>query len=131
WEINKDASGSIHILNKDYDFVAVDSNFFDGNWHQFTMILKRSANLSVYIDGNLQNSVQALNFGPLSGSFYTIGARGYILPGGFYTQDNYYSGSLDEVRIWNLARKVKQIKRDLHNRLRGDEFGLLNYVPFE
>lgn len=130
-EINKDAAGRIHVLQNGLDFIAVDSNYFDGLWHHFALVLNRNANLSAYIDGNLKNGVQAINFNAIAGPFYTVGARGYVASGGNYVQDQHYTGKLDEVRVWNVARKLEQVKRDIHNRLKGDEFGLLAYAPFE
>lgn len=129
-DIHKDAAGLIHIRQNGLDFVAVDSNYFDGLWHHFALVLNRNANLSVYIDGNLENGVQASNFHAISGNYYTVGARGYYT-GPTYSQDLHFNGLMDEVRVWNVARKFEQVKRDIHNRLKGDEFGLLAYAPFE
>ena len=38
---------------------------------------------------------------------------------------------MDEVRVWNTARRQEQIVRDRVNRMIGDEFGLRAYYPFE
>lgn len=131
WEINKDAMGRIHLLHHGLDYIAADSNYFDGSWHHFAVIINRSGNLSTYVDGNLKHSVQSTSFGAFSGSYYTAGARGYVTGGGSYLQDQHFQGSMDEIRIWNTARKLEQVKRDIHNRLQGDEFGLLAYIPAE
>lgn len=131
WEINKDASGYIHVLHNGNDFAATDSNYFDGSWHHFALVLNRSANLSVYIDGNLQNGVQAIGLGAIAGSNFTVGARGYNNSGGTYVQDQFFQGKLDEVRVWNAARKFEQIRRDRNNRMKGDEYALTAHLPFE
>lgn len=130
WNIEKDASGIIHVRHKGLDFVATNSNFFDGKWHHFALIMNRSANLSSYVDGNLQNSVQGLSFNNLSGAFMYLGARGYQT-GSVTNYDNYFNGKMDEFRLWNTARKTEQIKRDKQNRMLGDEYGLVSFMPFE
>ena len=130
WNIQKDASGMIHVYHKGTDFVATNTNNFDGNWHHFALIMNRSGNLSSYIDGNLQNSVQGLSFNNLSGAYLYLGARAYQT-GTITNYDNHFAGKIDEFRLWNTARKAEQLKRDKQNRLLGDEYGLQAFLPFE
>jgi len=130
WNVAKDASGKIHVYHKGYDFVATDSNYFDNTWHHFALIMQRSANLSCYIDGNLQKSIQALSFQQMGGPYMYLGARGYYT-GMVANYDNNYNGLMDEFRFWNTARKAEQILRDKQNRMLGDEYGLVAFVPFE
>jgi len=130
WNIQKDASGNIHVYHKGLDFVATNTNYFDGTWHHFALVMQRSANLSCYIDGNLQNSVQALSFEQMGGAKMYLGARGYYV-GSVETFDNYFNGKMDEFRFWNTSRKAEQIKRDKQFRLQGDEYGLQAFLPFE
>lgn len=130
WTIQKDASGKIHVYHKGLDFVAVNTNFFDANWHHFALVMQRSGNLSSYIDGNLQNSVQSLSFNNLAASNFYLGAKATVA-GSTVTLSDYYSGKMDEFRLWNTARKSEQVKRDKQNRMLGDEAGLLAFVPFE
>jgi len=40
---------------------------------------------------------------------------------------SYFTGSIDEVRIWNRARSLSEIQRDRHHRLIGREPGLVGY----
>ena len=130
WNIEKDAQGLIHVLNDQVDFVATNQNYFDGNWHHFALVLDRSNSLSAFVDGNPQNSMSAAPFKQWGGAHLYIGARGYEV--GATTQiDNYFNGSLDEVRFWNTARLSQQIVRDKQNRLIGNEPGLQIYLPFE
>ena len=130
WNIQKDAAGTIHVYHKGLDFVATTTNYFDGNWHHFSLVMDRKANLSCYVDGTLENSVQALSFNNLSGSHMYLGARGYQ-SGPSVIYDNYFNGKMDEFRLWNTARKAEQIKRDKQNRMLGDEIGLQSFLPFE
>jgi len=132
WNIQKDASGLIHVLHDKIDFVATSSNYFDNTWHHFALVMQRSSTLSAYIDGNPANSITANGFKQMGGAHMYVGARGYQPFGPLtLTHDNYFNGSLDEVRLWNTARLIKQITRDKQNRLIGDEAGLVLYLPFE
>ena len=45
--------------------------------------------------------------------------------------DNYFPGSIDEVRIWNTARTVDQIQSLMHHRVSGSTTGLLAYYHFD
>ncbi|MES2593003.1 MAG: LamG-like jellyroll fold domain-containing protein [Bacteroidota bacterium] len=130
WNIQKDANGNIHVYHKGMDFVATSTNYFDGTWHHFALVMQRSANLSCYIDGNLQNSVQALSFEQMGGAKMYLGAKGYYVAS-VETFANYFNGTIDEFRFWNTSRKAEQIKRDKQYRLKGDEYGLQAFVPFE
>lgn len=130
WNIQKDALGAIHVYHNGLDFVAATTNYFDGNWHHLSLVMQRGVNLTAYIDGNLQNSVQALPYKNMSGSNMYLGARAYLV-GNVVTYDRFYNGKLDEFRLWNISRKAEQIKRDKQNRMLGDEFGLQAFLPFE
>jgi hypothetical protein len=133
WSIETDSQGRILLKNNNRVFQATNSSYFDGNWHHFAMVMKRSSNLSAYIDGNLQNSSQAVNFEQFGGGKLWIGARGwnnYALPI-FDSTDKPFTGSIDEIRIWQTSRLLEQIRRDKNNRLTGNESGLVLYVPFE
>lgn len=130
WTIQKDATGKIHVYHKGLDFVATTTNYFDNKWHHFALVMNRSANLSAYIDGNLQNSVQGINFNNLAGANLYLGAKATVA-GATTTLSDYYTGKMDEFRLWNTARKTEQIKRDKQNRMLGNESGLLAFVPFE
>ncbi len=130
WNIDKDTDGKIHVRNYGIDFIAVDNNYFDGNWHHFALVLRRAGNISAYIDGNLENSTQAINFQQLGGASMFLGARGYAT-GTVETVENHFEGKMDEFRFWNASRKLEQIRRDKQNRMKGDEYALQLYLPFE
>jgi hypothetical protein len=130
WSIQKDATGKIHVRNNNYDWIATDSNYFDGQWHHFALVLNRKANTTVYIDGNQQKTISSQTFNEYGGGFAYLGALAYF-NGSVLNTENYLNGNIDEFRFWNTARLVEQVRRDKRHRLRGDELGLLSYVPFE
>jgi hypothetical protein len=130
WNIDKDANGNIIVRYKGLTFVATNQNYFDGKWHNFAMNLQRTGNLSSYIDGYLQNSMQAESFGAFSGGKMFLGTQGYYT-GVILNTGQYFQGHIDEFRFWNTSRTMEQIKRDKRSRLQGDEGGLIAFVPFE
>ncbi len=38
---------------------------------------------------------------------------------------------VDEIRIWNRVRTVDELRRDMYQKLNGDEDGLVTYIPFD
>ncbi|MCF8428206.1 MAG: T9SS type A sorting domain-containing protein [Bacteroidia bacterium] len=133
WSIETDAQGRIVVNHNGHSFLATSTNYFDGNWHHFALLLKRSSNLSCFVDGNLQNSDLASSFEQFGGLKLCLGARFWNNIGNslFDSTDMHFTGNLDEVRIWQSSRLVEQIKRDKDNRLIGSETGLVLYLPFE
>jgi hypothetical protein len=94
------------------------------------LVLNRKANTSLYIDGNQQKTVSSQKFGEFGGGNVYLGALGFY-NGSLFDSSQFLNGNIDEFRFWNTARLIEQIKRDKQNRLKGDESGLLSYVPFE
>ncbi|MGL5511061.1 MAG: LamG domain-containing protein, partial [Microcoleaceae cyanobacterium] len=45
--------------------------------------------------------------------------------------DNLFTGTVDEVRIWNIARTAGEIQDSMLTPLTGEEQGLVGYWPFE
>ncbi|MFT6686868.1 MAG: hypothetical protein ACJAVH_002141, partial [Bacteroidia bacterium] len=123
WNIAKDAAGMIHVYHNGEDFVSTNANYFDGEWHHFALVLNRQGNLTSYLDGNLEKSVQATPYKDLGGPAFYLGARGYYV-GSVETTDNYFEGSIDEFRFWDASRKFEQVSRDKNNRMKGDEYAL-------
>lgn len=130
WKITKDASGLIHVVHYGMDFIATSQDYFDGSWHHFALVFQRAGNLSAYVDGQLENSTQAVPYKQLGGSHMYLGATG-IHENNTENISQYYTGKIDEFRFWNTARKLSQIRRDKQHRMNGDELGLKVYLPFE
>ena len=130
WNIQKDGNGKIHVFHNGIDFTATNQSYFDGKWHHFALTMQRTGNLTAYIDGNLENSMLAKDFKEFNTASMYLGTRAY--QGGINTiTDLQFNGKMDDFRVWNLTRKLEQIKRDKQFRLKGDEPGLFAYLPFE
>ncbi len=131
--ININANGKIQVLYNNTELLASGDadNFVDDNWHHIALSLQRNANATLYIDGDQKASVQALNLGGMLGAQMYMGVRGYKLTASQVTKDRYFVGQIDELRIWNLARKRDQLLLDRNSKLSGNELGLVAYYPFE
>lgn len=99
----------------------------DGEWHHVAVTYDASAspNTTLYIDGEVENSgSMTVNTG--SSEDVMIGRR---------TNDGFnnfksFTGSIDEVRIWDFARSQTEIEADKDAELCGDESGLVMYYQF-
>ncbi len=76
------------------------------------------SNIRVYINGTLRGTTAYSNGIIDSGNPLTLGSRG---------TGNYLTGSLDEVRIWNVVRSETQINDNKDIELTGSESGLVAY----
>jgi len=130
WNIEMNAQNEIWVKNDSFAFKAVEANFADDSWHHFALVLNRLANATAYIDGQQQKSTTATNFWGFSGNKLAIGAR-FSLNGVVENIDQHFNGEIDEVRVWNTALLRENIELNRYNRLKGDEFGLQAYYPFE
>lgn len=129
WVLGSDANGKFYAKNNGTSLV-VNKNVFDNEWHHVALVLKRIANTAIYIDGNQEVFMQSTLFGGLSGAQIALGAR-QAFSAGNYTYDQKFTGKLDEVRIWKLARTKQLIELDKNAKLKGDEIGLMAYYPFD
>jgi hypothetical protein len=98
-------------------------------WHHIVGVgdgTANSNNLKLYINGILE-----LQGGSApSGDHY--GTANYTLNIGAGAYDplnstQYYDGNLDEIRVWNSARSIDEIKANMFKQLNGDENNLQAY----
>lgn len=90
-------------------------------WHHWGFTYDASTRArKIFCDGNLvAGDTASANYSG-SGILY-LGQRSSI---------NYFKGSLDEVRIWNVARSQADIQSNMNAALAGTEPGLMGYWPF-
>ncbi|MCK5147568.1 LamG domain-containing protein [bacterium] len=99
-----------------------DNVLSPGEWTHiaYTRTGTGSGTHTIYVNGK----AQAL----ISDDPYTFvdNTSGKVLGSGTL-QSQLFSGKLDEVCIWNLARTEQQIRENMHRALNGDETGLVGY----
>ena len=95
---------------------SININMDDNNesWHHYAHVFGGSQN-SLYLDGTFVSSTAATALGTTLGNLQ-IG--------------NAPNTTLDELRIWNIARTQADIQADMNRYLRGDETGLKGYWSF-
>jgi hypothetical protein len=110
----------------------IASGISDNDWHHFALSVTRRGNANIYIDANLKKSVSSEDyFDGFNGLKLWIGATGWeknILED---TVCNFFSGNIDELRIWQTSLTQENIKLSATSRLKGDEIGLRAYYPFD
>ena len=137
WE-NGEKAFYINELGK-VNFVGFGNNYIkgntavnDGKWHHVAVVWDYSSGTTgigqVFVDGvndtqssnyaatNLDNSTDTLKIGSLN----------------FSEATNYFSGQIDEVRIWKTARTESEIKTNSDNRVNpATETNLVYYLPVD
>lgn len=122
-----DLSGLVYVVSYFY----INSNWEPGllagpislnQWNHvaFTWVSSSASNNhKIYINGDL--AAQQTRTGSV------IGTTDNFTIGNWFETVDYWSGSIDEVRIWNTERTATQIKQYYNTQLRGVETGLAGY----
>lgn len=130
WNIGFDAAGKLYAKNNG-NVILADVDVLDDKWHHLALIVNRAANTQLLVDGKLVAQKSSAEFGGMAAANFCFGAEQYLAAGAPYAYDKHFNGSMDEIRVWNLARTVKQIELDMNSKLMGTEMGLVAYVPFD
>lgn len=116
------------------DKIQAEGNYLDNQWHQLALAVNRLSGIAQwYVDGQLKKYFEAKNLGGIESPAIYLGARGAyddtdLANPGF---DRYFTGSIDEFRLWNTYLDRELITDKSNVRLNGDELGLMLYYPFE
>tara|TARA_Y100001935_G_scaffold253785_1_gene260932 strand:- start:147962 stop:150502 length:2541 start_codon:yes stop_codon:yes gene_type:complete len=101
----------------------LSSDLYDNTWHHCALVWDNSTGtLTCYIDAVERFSFTNANMigADCSNSLDLEFGRAN-------TNDQYLTGYLDDVRIWNYARTQSQIQADKDSELTGNESGLIGY----
>lgn len=86
-----------------YSNLTSNSTINDGKWHYIIFVIDRVVDkLKVYIDGNFDNMTDDLTTGSSTNN-------GDLLIGKTASDDRYFNGSIDEIRIYDRALSAKEI----------------------
>ncbi len=98
----------------------------DGNWH-FVAATYDGSVWKLYVDGGVDEANYEGGISPPTNTVLTgittIGCNVY-----FYEQ--YFNGTIDEIRIWNVAKTQAEIQSDMYREISGNESGLVGYWNF-
>tara|TARA_Y100000588_G_scaffold28898_1_gene28223 strand:- start:524 stop:1753 length:1230 start_codon:yes stop_codon:yes gene_type:complete len=129
-------SNTIHLWtargsSKNWDFNSSKLPF--NTWHHIVGVgdgTANSNNLKIYVNGVLKaQGGSAPSGGHYGSSNYkiNIGAGAYDPLNTSLTNKRVFDGNLDEIRIWNDARTLEEIKSNMFKNLAGDEDNLQLY----
>lgn len=84
-------------------------------------IVREGAKYDFYKNGTLVQSITDANPDLPNAVAWTISGRGF----------NFFKGQIDEVRFWNYPQSAAEIQGLMHQKLLGDEPGLVGYWDFD
>ncbi|MDR0567366.1 MAG: T9SS type A sorting domain-containing protein, partial [Prevotellaceae bacterium] len=131
-----DAAGKLTLRANGESYLLSPESYLDNSWRHFALNVLRSGSAIAYVDGAAVKQLPASAIGQMAAESIVLGARryrnkAYTALSDLYTTDSYFTGELDEIRIWKSARTADAIRQDIYNRLNGNEAGLQAYYPFE
>ncbi|HXC05291.1 MAG TPA: LamG-like jellyroll fold domain-containing protein, partial [Bacteroidia bacterium] len=117
-----DATGKLVNYWWGNDLYASTPTLTNGSWHHVAATFDGTTR-TIYLDGVsvTSDSPGTLHAVPNANNF-TIGVT---------NSTEYLPGSIDEVRIWNVARTGAQLTANMNNCLMGNEAGLVSYYRME
>jgi hypothetical protein len=96
----------------------------DGLWHHVAVTRRRSTgDMEIFIDGVLEASA--------AGGINSQTAPANITLGAMATRLSYFTGQLDELRIWDRVRTAAEINADRNRTLTLPATGLVAYYKFD
>ena len=123
WRIALTGAGKINFAgNSGFGDVTSNTTVVDGGWHHIAVTYNGSTAI-IYVDGLLDNSVAGT--GNINNSSYNVSIGENAQATG-----RHYTGNLEEVRIWNVARTAHQVNGAKSCELQGNETGLVAYYKF-
>ena len=120
--------GNLYLISEGNTFALTTTGVADNKWHHVAIVLRRNGSLKTFIDAAQVSSNAVAGLGGLSGNKFWIGARGYANVQNVETIDEFFTGRIDELQLWNLARANEQLSRDRFNEIDFNSIGLLLYA---
>ena len=130
WSINLKTDSHLELVTEDISYKLTANELPANKWTHVAVVHKVGGTLNSYIDGKEESSVSAVKIGGFTGNKILIGARLFEDFQNNETVENHFTGLLDEVRFWNTARSLDQIKRDRYFEIDNSTEGLLLKIDF-
>ncbi|HAS43743.1 MAG TPA: hypothetical protein DCS93_24895 [Microscillaceae bacterium] len=92
----------------------------DGEWHHLVFTKNASGNIQLYIDGMPDGT----------GTHTDVFQNVNTVIGRFPSSPATFTGSMDEVRVWDDVRTIEEIRGNMHLTLSGAEDNLIAYYQF-
>lgn len=102
-------------------------------WHHLAINHRVNGTTTIYINGEEVMQIANNVMPALAADHLVIGADRYLANEDTtqWSYRNYFTGSIDEVRLWKATLTADYIRQQYHQRMYGDEAGLVAYYPFE
>ncbi|WP_455586538.1 LamG-like jellyroll fold domain-containing protein [Bacteroides sp.] len=126
-------SGVLTFHNNEVKAVA-EGDYLDNNWHHLALTVSRTTGRGqILMDGVLNTYFESQDIGGIAAAYIYLGARGWTSEEDALNVivDNYFKGTIDDLRIWNLYKNETLVANGNNERLDGTEKGLMAYYPFE
>jgi hypothetical protein len=130
WSVNLKADGNLELLSENISYPITFSSLAKDSWAHVAIVRKVGGSLNSYINGKEELSVSSAKTGGFTGNKILVGAQLYKDLVGNETIENHFTGLLDEIRFWNTARSLEQIKRDRYFEIDSNSEGLLLKLDF-
>ena len=96
----------------------------DGDWHHISITKSSGSNFNYYVDGQFDRFFYA-------GHPVVFGANVDMYFGSRGNYEQFFRGTLDEMRIWNYARSEEEITNSWNRTVDPSSAGLLGYWNFD
>ena len=101
----------------------VDDVFTEVRWYHVAFTFD-GTNSKLYVDGKLTDSYSLPFSRPKSGQIRYLGK--------YYQNGAFYEGELDEVRIWNVAKNITEVRANVFRAIPKNEYSnLVAYLQFD
>lgn len=127
WSVDMQA-GTLYLRSEGQSYKLTSAAINDDTWHHVAIVLRRLGTLRTFVDAAPVSSYTGTQIGGLSGNRFWIGARGLTNASNEITIDQEFTGKIDELRLWKLARATEQIDRDRYNEIDFNSLGLMLYA---
>lgn len=120
------STGRLYLTKVGVSNVQSSESILDTKWHHIAVTYDIENHLvTFYIDG-VQAGSTTFNFGGFNavGGIYQLAGRNY---GG---HANYLNGSMDEVRIWDIALSQEQVRERICRKIKSDDVLYTNLVAY-
>jgi len=118
WVVRKTSSNKLNIEywgTGGYRTTSTSSLPSLNAWHHFVFTMESDATTSkIYVDGVVQSTLESVD--TLTGSCTSCGML-QIGRQQAVSNTNYFNGSIDEVRIWNRALSVSEVRQQYYSSL--------------
>ncbi len=119
------AGSKLQLLCNGSGSITSNASVNTGKWIHVAVV-KNGTTYSLYINGVLDGT----GSWTYTGYDMNTASIGVLYYSGALYSDSYFPGSMDEMRLWNVARTQSQIQANMNNEISASTSGLLHYYKF-